>query len=237
MGQSYWGNGRNRAQVQFILIKAVSGGRETTCVGIPGQSSESLLLCSAVLTLPFLDAPLAPRCPSEVCCQHLNALVLERVGLAIWDEGRGCNFSQNDVCLLAVTAMTVSRNMLTCRHDGVETLNIFSQWLELDICRWLRCGDCSEIGTRDHNLSGIECVKKAKRIGHVVSIRFLTVRRFSLHHNFVCRKMITCVCAQLLQTMQRLLPGLVKVREGHPTSDHVIDIKDSLQSRVPHGTA
>ena len=28
MGQSYWGNGRNRAQVQFILIKAVSGGRE-----------------------------------------------------------------------------------------------------------------------------------------------------------------------------------------------------------------
>ena len=28
MGQSYWGNGRNRAQVQFMLIKAVSGGRE-----------------------------------------------------------------------------------------------------------------------------------------------------------------------------------------------------------------
>ena len=49
--------------------------------------------------------------------------------------------------------------------------------------------------------------------------------------------MITCVCAQLLQTMQRLLPGLVKIREATRTSDYVVDIKDSLQSRVPHGTA
>ena len=94
--------------------------------------------------------------------------------------------------------MAVSRNMLTCRHDGVETLNIFSQWLELDICRWLRFGGCSEIGTRDHNLGGIERVEKAKRIGHVVSIRFLTVRQFSLHHNVVCPRMVTCVCVPTL---------------------------------------
>ena len=134
--------------------------------------------------------------------------------------------------------MTVSRNMLTCRHDGVETLNIFSQWLELDICRWLRCGGCSEIGTRDHNLSGIERVKKAKRICHVVSIRFLTVRRFSLHHNFVCRKMITCVCVlNSFRPCSACCQAWSRSERATRTSDHVIDIKDSLQSRVPHGTA
>ena len=181
-----------------------------------GQSSSSGLLCSADLTLPSLDASLAPRCTREVGCQHLNGLVLERIGLAIRDEGRSCYFGQNDVYLLVVAAMTIFRNVLTCGHDGIETLNVLFEWLALDVCQWLRCGGCSKIGTRDHNLSSIDHVKKAKRIVHAGSNRLLTIRWLGLHHNFVFRKMITCVCTQLFQTMQRSLPGLIKVGKGHP---------------------
>ena len=136
--------------------------------------------CGTILTFPSFDASLTPHCAREVGVQHLNALVLERIGLAIWDEGRICNLSQYDVCLLAVTAMTVFRNMFTCRHDGVETLNFFPRWLELDIYRWLRCSGCSEVCTRDHNLGGIDRVEKAKRISHVVIIRVLTASATTL---------------------------------------------------------
>ena len=139
------------------------------------------------------------------------------------------------MCLLAVTAMTVFWNMFTCWHDGVETLNFFPRWLEQDICRWLRCSGYGEICTRDHNLGGIDRVKKAKRISHMVII--LTVRWYSFRDDVALHKRITCWCVQLLQTMQRFLPGLVKIRRAIRTSDNMRDIKDSLQSRIPHGTA
>ena len=93
------------------------------------QSSQSRLRCSAVLTSPSFDASLTPRCTREVRVQHLNALVLERIGLAIWDEGRSCYFDQNDVCLLAVAAMTIFRNVFTSWHDGLETLNALFECL------------------------------------------------------------------------------------------------------------
>ena len=107
--------------------------------------------------------------------------------VAPWDEGRICNLSQYDVCFLAVTEMTDFRNMFACRHDGVETLNFFLRCLKLDICRWLRCSGCGEICTRDHNLSGIDRVKKAKRISHVEILRFLTVSRYSF-----CKGNVSC---------------------------------------------
>ena len=156
----------------------------------------------------------------------------------MWDEGRICNLSQYDVCLLAVTAMAVFRNMFTCRHDGVETLNFFLRWLELDMCRWLRCSGCSEICTRDHNLGGIDRVKKAKWISHVVIIGFLTVSRYSFRDNFALQKKITCVCVlNSFRPCNACCQAWSRSGWAIRTSDHVRDIKDSLQSRIPHGTA
>ena len=144
------------------MVKTAPSGRRTSRVGIHGQSRESVLLCSAILTLPFLDAPRAPFCAREVGCQHLDGLILEREGPAAWDEGRGCDLGKNCVCLLAVTAMTILRNMFARRHDGVEALEVSFEWLELDLRWWVKCDGCDRINIRDRNLICINSAEKAK---------------------------------------------------------------------------
>ena len=105
--------------------------------------------------------------------------------------------------------MTIFLNMLARRHDGVEALKVFFEWLELNLRRWLRCDGCSGIGTKDHNLGSIDRVEKAKKIGYVVTGGLFTVRQLGSH--CVCKRdtygedilryLLASVCARLLRTM------------------------------------
>ena len=62
MGQSYWGNGRNRAQVQNILIKAVSSGREPHVLAYQGnQVKRQISQVRHVVTRLHCDALRASR--------------------------------------------------------------------------------------------------------------------------------------------------------------------------------
>ena len=171
---------------------------------------------------------MTPRCGQRSRCPHSCWKGSD------WQYGMKEEFviSANMMC-----ALLLLRNMFTCRHDGVETLNFFLRWLELDTCGWLRCSECSEICTRDHNLGGIDRVKKAKGITHVVIVRFPRLAGTALVTTLLFRK-DTLVCVlNSFRPCNACCQAWSRTWRAMRTLDHVREIKDSLQSRIPHGTA